>query len=95
MRGNLLRSLAVGVLTANAAAHAYAAAVGATHLTPLAGRDSSARVNALWSAPNIAAALGLLRTVSKDVRLRRAFKAAAAAFTVWVLVSEWVTGFND
>ncbi|XVX19103.1 hypothetical protein ACQP1U_12305 [Actinomycetota bacterium] len=52
-----------GVLLANAAPHAYAASVGANQLTPLAGRRSGPRTNAVWSAINVGAGLAAAWTL--------------------------------
>lgn len=95
MTRNRARAFASGVLVANALPHAYAAAVGATQLTPLRGRDSGPRVNALWSASNIALAYALSRGLrSASVADRVCFKAGVAGFSTWSLVSEWVTDFT-
>lgn len=90
-----LRSFAAGVVLANAAPHAFAAAVGAHQMTPLRGRGSGPSVNALWSAANLAGAYALARGIPPDSPSRRAwFKAGVAAFSAWALVSEWVTDLN-
>lgn len=90
-----LLALSSGVLAANAIPHAYAAAVGGRQLTPLAGRESGPATNAVWSAVNVAAAVAMAKSLdASSADQRRAFKAGAAAFAAWTLISEWATDLN-
>ncbi|AKT52140.1 hypothetical protein [Arsenicicoccus sp. oral taxon 190] len=91
----LLRAFCSGVLAANATPHAYAAVVGATQLTPLAGRRSGPAVNALWASLNALGAVAVARPLDPgDARQRQAFKAGVAGFATWTLLSEWVTDLD-
>lgn len=88
-------AFASGVVLANALPHAFAAAVGATQMTPLRGRTSGPGVNAVWSGINLAAAYALSRRISPSSAQDRAwFKAGIVTFSTWVLLSEWVTDLN-
>jgi hypothetical protein len=56
-----VRAFLGGVLVANSAPHLATAAAGRRHLTPLAGRESSAGVNLAWAAANLLGGCLLLR----------------------------------
>lgn len=86
-----------GVLAANSVPHLHAWATGATHLTPLGGRRSSPRLNALWGALNLLAATVIVARTAREDRpaQRRAFKAGLVTFSAWSLAAEWVTDLHD
>ncbi|MFC0672961.1 hypothetical protein [Brachybacterium hainanense] len=88
-----------GILSANSIPHLATAAAGRRMLTPLAGKDSSPAVNALWGAANLAAGLLVIRAATaKGARwapqLPR-IAAGAAAFSLWAVVGEKVFGFTE
>ncbi|MEE6282467.1 hypothetical protein [Georgenia sp. MJ170] len=82
-----------GVLAANSAPHLATAVVGRRHLTPLAGRNSSPAVNAVWGLANLVGGLALLRTKAGpagwDSRLPW-FEVGAAAMAAWMAATEAV-----
>lgn len=89
-----------GVLVANSAPHLASAVTGRRHLTPLAGRDSSAAVNAAWGLANLAGGLLLVRRATAstysgrwDEQLHH-FELGAAGFAAWMAVSERVLRVN-
>lgn len=95
-----IRSLVAGVLVANSAPHLASAVAQRRHLTPLAGRDSSPAVNALWGAANLVGGLALLRHAAGapaaarwDERLHW-FEAGAAGFAAWMAGSELALRVN-
>lgn len=92
-------AFAAGVLCANSLPHLATAATGHRHLTPLAGRSSSAWVNAAWGAANLVGGLALARRVARganrwDGRLV-AFELGAAVFATWMAGSEAVMKVNS
>lgn len=92
----MVQAFCSGVLLANAAPHAYAASVGASHLTPLRGKGSGPGVNALWSTMNVVAAIATSRSLDpRSPAQRRAFKVGIVTFSAWALLSEWVTELNE
>lgn len=97
-RGPRLAVAAAGVLCANALPHLATAAAGRRMLTPLAGRDSPAYVNALWGAMNLAGGLLLLRAglrgADRSGPVPEAFDLGVAGFAVWAVVAERLLGFN-
>ncbi|HEV2935110.1 MAG TPA: hypothetical protein VGY96_18415 [Streptosporangiaceae bacterium] len=50
-----------GLLVGNSAPHLATAVTGRTHLTPLAGKDSSPAVNLVWGLGNALGGLALAR----------------------------------
>ncbi|MBZ2199485.1 hypothetical protein [Occultella gossypii] len=88
-----------GVLLANSVPHLGTAVTGRTHLTPIAGSESSPAVNLAWGAANAIGGLTLLRAGSRpgggawDRRLI-AFELGAAVFSVWMVASEAVLHVN-
>lgn len=97
-RGPRLTAAAAGVLCANALPHLATAAAGRRMLTPLAGRDSPASVNALWGAMNLAGGLLLLRAglrrTDRSGPVPGAFGLGVAGFAVWAVAGERLFGFN-
>lgn len=97
-RGPRIAAAAAGVLCANALPHLATAVAGRRMLTPLAGRDSPASVNALWGAMNLAGGLLLLRTGLRDTDrtgpVPEAFDLGVAGYAVWAVAGERLFGFN-
>ncbi len=97
-RGPRLTTAAAGVLCANALPHLATAAAGRRMLTPLAGRDSPASVNALWGAMNLGGGLLLLRAGLRGTDpaepVPEAFALGVAGFAVWAVAGERLFGFN-
>jgi hypothetical protein len=89
---------AAGVLCANALPHLGTAVAGRRMLTPLAGRDSPAAVNALWGTMNLVGGLLLLRAglrgTDRTEPVPEAFSIGVAGFAVWAVVGERLLGFN-
>lgn len=54
---NRVGAFAGGLLVGNSAPHLATAVTGRTHLTPLAGNESSSVVNLLWGLANVTAGL--------------------------------------
>lgn len=82
-----------GLLVGNSAPHLATAVTGRTHLTPLAGKESSAAVNLIWGLGNALAGLALTRacTGSRDRTWDAsliAFEAGVATFATWMVASE-------
>lgn len=82
-----------GVLVGNSAPHLATAVTRRTHLTPLAGRESSAVVNLIWGLSNALAGLALTRACTRSGnrhwdRSLVAFEAGVATFAVWMAASE-------
>ncbi|WP_154795050.1 hypothetical protein [Occultella kanbiaonis] len=92
-------SCLAGVLVANSVPHPGTAVTGRTHLTPIAGSESSPAVNLAWGAANAVGGLALLRAGSRpgggawDRRLV-AFELGAAVFSVWMVASEALPHVN-
>lgn len=87
------------MLVANSAPHLATAVTGRTHLTPLAGHDSSPTVNLAWGLGNALAGLALTRscTRSRDRHWDRSlvtFEAGAAVFATWMAASEALLRVN-
>lgn len=92
-------AFAAGVLVANSAPHLASAVTGRTHLTPLAGRQSSPKVNLLWGLGNAVGGLALTRACAGPGdrswdRTLIAFEAGAAALATWMAVSEAIWRVN-
>lgn len=87
-----------GVLMVNSAVHLATAAAGKELLTPLAGLHSGPGLNAVWGAMNLIGGLALARRASAPGRRWgseiHAFNAGAAAFSIWIAVSDRVMGLN-
>ena len=88
-----------GVLVGNSAPHLATAVTGRTHLTPLAGKESSAVVNLIWGLSNILAGLALTRAYTRSAERRWdesliAFEAGVATFAIWMAASEAVLRVN-
>ena len=88
-----------GMLVANSAPHLASAVTGHAHLTPLAGRDSSPRVNLVWGLVNALGGLAVTRacTRASDRRWDQsliAFEVGAAALALWMAASEAVLRVN-
>lgn len=82
-----------GLLVGNSAPHLATAVTGRTHLTPLAGRESSAAVNLAWGLGNVLAGLALARVSTRSAGQRWdgsliAFEAGVATFAVWMAGTE-------
>lgn len=82
-----------GLLVGNSAPHLVTAVTGRTHLTPLAGKESSAVVNLIWGLSNALAGLALTRAFTRSGDHRWdgsliAFEAGVATFAVWMAISE-------
>jgi hypothetical protein len=82
-----------GLLVGNSAPHLATAVTGRTHLTPLAGRESSAVVNLVWGLGNALAGLALTRACTASGARRWdgsliAFEAGVATFATWMAASE-------
>lgn len=97
--GSNRRVYVAGVLCANALPHLATALTGRRHLTPLAGRDSSAGVNLAWALANIAGGGALLRSATREPTERwdrrlLAFEAGTATMSAWMLLSEYVGKVN-
>jgi hypothetical protein len=101
MVSSRVSSMIAGVLVANSAPHLASAAAGRQHLTPLAGRQSSAAVNAVWGAANLLAGLLLLRRLRRTAPTRQwgedllAFETGYLAFAAWMAGSERWTRINS
>ncbi len=97
-RRTTVRAVAGGLLAANSLGHLATAAAGKEHLTPLAGRHSGPVVNAAWGVLNLAGGLLLVRRAASPGRRwgteLDGFGAGAAAFAVWMAVSNRVTAVN-
>lgn len=95
-RGPRIAAAAAGVLCADALPHLATTVTGRRMLTPLAGRDSPASVNALWGAMNLAGGLLLLRaglsSTERSGPVPAAFDLGVAGFAVWAVVGERVFG---
>jgi len=70
-----------------------------THLTPLAGKDSSPAVNLVWGLGNAVGGLALTRACARTSDRQWdgslvVFEAGAAAFALWMAVSEAVLRMN-
>lgn len=86
-------AFAGGLLVGNSAPHLATAVTGRTHLTPLAGRESSAAVNLVWGLGNVLAGLALTRACTGSAESRWdgsliAFEAGVATFALWMAGSE-------
>jgi len=86
-------AFAGGLLVGNSAPHLATAVTGRTHLTPLAGKESSPTVNLIWGLGNALAGLALTRASTRigDRRWDRslvAFEAGVATFAAWMAASE-------
>jgi hypothetical protein len=86
-------AFAGGLLVANSAPHLATAVTGRTHLTPLAGKESSPAVNLIWGLGNALGGLALTRACAGtgDRRWDRsliAFEAGYATFALWMAASE-------
>ena len=105
-----IKAFLAGAMVANSTPHLATAVTGRVMLTPLAGYDSSARVNAVWGLANLAGGLMLVRRVAgttstghRGTTARPArwdermhwFELGATVFTVWMLASERVLGLNS
>lgn len=82
-----------GLLVGNSPPHLATAVAGRTHLTPLAGRESSAAVNLVWGLGNVVAGLALTRAFTRSAGSRWdgsliAFEAGVATFALWMAGSE-------
>jgi hypothetical protein len=82
-----------GLLVGNSAPHLATAVTGRTHLTPLAGRESSAVVNLIWGLSNALGGLALTRACTRSGERRWdrsliAFEAGVATFATWMAASE-------
>lgn len=93
MMSSTTRAFCAGILVANSAPHLATAAAGRRHLTPLAGRDSGPRVNALWGALNLGAGLALLFRRQRGTPKRwsdelPSFETGYLVFAVWMAMSE-------
>lgn len=89
-----------GLLVGNSAPHLATAATGRTHLTPLAGKESSAVVNLIWGLGNAVAGLALTRACANSPGRRWdgsliAFEAGVAAFATWMAMSEAALRVNS
>jgi hypothetical protein len=60
----------VGGLLVGSPPHLATAVAGRTHLTPLAGRESSAAVNLVWGLGNVVAGLALTRAFTRSAGSR-------------------------
>jgi hypothetical protein len=86
-------AFAGGLLVGNSAPHLASAVTGRTHLTPLAGRESSAAVNLVWGLSSALAGLALTRACTRSAGSRWdesliAFEAGVATFALWMAGSE-------
>ncbi|SEB36258.1 hypothetical protein SAMN04489806_0150 [Paramicrobacterium humi] len=92
------RSFVAGVLVANSAPHLATAASGRRHLTPLGGRDSGPRVNAVWGLLNLGVGLALLlRRRGAPARWNAdlpRFEAGFLVFAVWMALAERIKPVN-
>src|SRR4051812_45955686 len=92
-------AFAAGVLVANSAPHLATAVSGRIHLTPLAGKESSPRINLVWGLANALGGLALTRACTRTAERRWdqsliAFEAGAATFALWMAASEAVLRVN-
>lgn len=93
-------SFLAGALLANSAPHLATAITGRRHLTPLAGKNSSATVNGIWAALNAAGSVALLRPTRRhggdrwDIDLP-AFEAGYLCLAAWMATSETVFRLNS
>ncbi|MFD6176278.1 MULTISPECIES: hypothetical protein [unclassified Isoptericola] len=98
-RGRHVAAFVGGLLVGNSAPHLASAATGREHLTPLAGRRSSALVNLAWGAANLAGGLALVRAAAGPGRRwdRRlvAFEAGVVTFAAWMAASESLAPLNS
>lgn len=97
--GSARRAYVAGVLCANALPHLATAIAGRRHLTPLAGRDSSAGVNLAWAVANAVGGGALLRSATREPTERRdrrlvTFEAGALTMAAWMLASEHLGQVN-
>ena len=97
-RKKIVAAFAAGVLCANSLAHLATAVTGRRFLTPLAGRDSSRVVNAVWGGSNLVGGLALIAAAARgsgrwDARLV-AFDVGAAVFAAWMAASEGTMKVN-
>ncbi|GAA1993640.1 hypothetical protein [Amycolatopsis minnesotensis] len=93
MKSSRIQSFAAGVLIANSAPHLATAVTGRQHLTPLAGRGSGPKVNAVWAALNLVGGTLLLRASRRGGTERWdgdliAFETGCLAFASWMAGSE-------
>lgn len=100
MRSSRVQSFLAGMLVANSAPHLATAITGRRHLTPLAGKDSGPRANAVWAAANLVGGALLLRAARR--RGERgwggdliAFNSGYATFASWMAGSERVLRINS
>lgn len=88
-----------GLLVANSSPHLATALTGHEHLTPLAGKHSSPRVNLAWGLMNLAGGLALVRrNGSGGARWDRslvAFEAGCLSFAAWMVLTEGVWAVNS
>ena len=95
-----ISSFIAGILMANSLPHLASMITGRQHLTPLAGRDSSAAVNGAWAAINIAAGVALLQPSRRQGgrqwnRDLSAFELGSVTFAAWMAGSELVWPMNS
>lgn len=95
---NDARAFAAGLLCANSLPHLASAVAGKDHLTPLAWKRSGPGVNLVWGLLNLGGGLALAATARTgqrrwDERLP-AFEAGAAAFSLWMAVTERLAPVN-
>jgi hypothetical protein len=88
-----------GLLVGNSAPHLATAVTRRTHLTPLAGKDSSPAVNLVWGLGNALGGLALARACTRSGGRRWdrslvAFEAGVATFATWMAASEAVLRVN-
>ncbi len=82
-----------GLLVGNSAPHLATAVTGRTHLTPLAGKESSAVVNLIWGLGNALVGLALTRACTRSAGRQWdgsliVFEAGVATFAIWMAASE-------
>lgn len=93
------RDLLAGALLVNVIPHAVVGLGGHTCLTPLAGEDSSPRINLLWAGLNLAGAIALLgsarwRSLDAEAASRRriAVEIGGFAMTTFGMIYELTGG---
>ncbi|WP_037365186.1 hypothetical protein [Nakamurella lactea] len=89
-----------GLLVGNCGPHLASAVTGRRHLTPLAGKDSSPAVNAVWGLLNLTGGLALVGRGARtgETRWDRrlvAFNAGVATFAVWMAGTEAAIPINS
>jgi hypothetical protein len=99
MSSSRVLSFLAGVLVANSAPHLATAVTGRRHLTPLAGKDSGPRANAVWAAANLAGGALLLRRARRGGSAAWggdlvAFETGYLAFASWMAGSERILKVN-